>query len=166
MHGPFALDKRADCSWKKLLREATKSYRGLADAAGVYLIATTFGRRTRIRYIGMTHNQGFESEIFSQRNRALVWDRLYDEKNSNIRVWLIAKRTASGKQYCWQSKMANESYLLETLFIMHAKAAGHKLINTAKMKSADGIAVEGLFGKRSRGPKSKGLEEIQSLLAL
>ena len=62
--------------------------------------------------------------------------------------------------------MKNQAFLLETLFIMHAKAAGHTLINRAKMKSAEGIAVEGLFGKRRRGRKPAGLLEISELLAL
>jgi len=114
----------------------------------------------------MTHAQGFEAEIFSQRNMTLIWNRISGERNSKICIWLVAKKTASRRGYSWESRMENESYLLETLFIMHAKAAGHTLINRAKMKSAEGIAVEGLFGKRARGRPSKGLTEIAQLLAL
>ncbi|MBC7987859.1 MAG: hypothetical protein H7X93_14500 [Sphingomonadaceae bacterium] len=166
MHGPFELDKHSSLTWKQLFREQTRRYPGLSDAAGVYIIATTNRTKDSICYIGMTHWQGFEAEAFSQRNVELVWDVISEMRNRAIKIWLIAKRTPARKGFSWDSRIERQSFLLETLLIMHAKAAGHRLINTSKMKSAEGIAVEGLFGKRKRGRQSAGSTSLASALGL
>jgi hypothetical protein len=166
VYGPFELDKHREEGWCDLFRESTSGVVGLADAAGVYIIAVSNRQSHQIKYIGMTHQQGFALEIFSQRNRSLVWDQIGDKRSRCITIWLIAKPTPTGRAFSWDQRMERQSFLLETLFIMHAKAAGHALINTSKMKSADGIAVAGLFGAYTRGVRSRGVKELSETLKL
>jgi len=164
--GPFHIDKHSPLAWKSLFRDATRRYSGLADAVGVYIIGSSIGSTTRIRYVGMTFDQGFEREVFSQRNCGLVWDPLLDLRTGQVKLWLVAKPTPSGRGYSADWRLKYQAHLLETLFIMHAKAAGHKLLNTKKMKSADGISVSGLFGNRRRGKRAAGLIELANALAI
>jgi hypothetical protein len=166
IHGPFPLDKHSSSTWKELLRDEVKKHLGLNEAIGVYVIAVSNRGNDRIRYIGMTYAQGFEAEIFSPRNVRDVWDVLQIEKSQTLNIWLFAKPNVSRVGYSTDSGLYRQAHLLEELLIMHAKAAGHKLINTKKMKSAEGIAVKGLFGVRARGARSKAALTISKALAL
>ena len=166
VYGSFELLKKSEYSWSKQFEFAVQAQFGLLDAGGVYIICTTHGTSHRVRYIGMTHRQGFAKEIFSQANNTKVWSVIETEKCSKITIWLVAKPKVKHSGFAWQKSMENQSYLLETLFIMHAKAAGHNLINIKKMKSADEIAVEGLFGVRKRGKKAKSLLALAKILVM
>jgi hypothetical protein len=137
----------------------------LCDAAGVYIIATSIGARVRIAYIGMTHEQGLSAELFSQRNEREVWPKAL-ARRGRVKVWLFAKRHASRDRYAYTAKLKRQSHLLEQLLIMHARASGHDLVNTKKMKSAVGIAVHGLFGSRPRGRPAQSVLAIGEALQL
>lgn len=97
----------------------------------MYIIGSTLRDNLRIRYVGMTYYQGFEAEVFSQRNCPLIWDRLVGVRTSEVKLWPIAKKNVSGRGYCWDARLERQAFLLESLLIMHAKAAGHKLMNTS-----------------------------------
>jgi hypothetical protein len=96
----------------------------------------------------------------------LIWDPLLNKRTGQLKIWLVAKPTTTGKGYSADWRLRNQAFLLETLFIMHAKAAGNRLINTSKMKSADGISVEGLFGSFKRGKPAAGLIELAEALGI
>ena len=166
VYGSFDLLKKSELSWSKQFELAVSAHSGLFKASGVYVICTTHGGNHRIRYIGMTHEQGFAKEVFSQANNSKVWKIIEQEKCSKITVWLIAKPKIKQSGFAWHSSMKPQSSLLETLFIMHARAAGHKLINIKKLKAADEIAVEGLFGIRKKGKKPKSLMALSKLLVM
>lgn len=166
-YGAFELKKSGKEAWATLFKFAVHQIYGLADACGVYIICATHGQNHKIRYVGMTHQQGFIREIFSQANIKKVWTPLEKEKCSRVSIWLIAKPKIKHSGFSWSAAMKTQSGLLETLFIMHAKAAGHKLINIKKHKAADDISVEGLFGAKikKRGPRPKSLVTLASILA-
>jgi len=114
----------------------------------------------------MTHDPGFQAEIFSQRNYRILWNELERERSRCIRLWLFAKPLLRRHGFCWDRRLKKQSELLEQLMIMHARAAGHTLINTMKMRAAEGIAVEGLFGANCRGRRSSAVETLSEALAL
>ena len=166
IYGAFELDKNSPKAWQALFRNAVLSPTGLADAAGVYVIAVTNRERNRIRYIGMTYKLGFAAEIFSQRNLECVWDIIRLERSKTIRVWLFAKPYPKRPGFSVDRRLYRQAHLLEQLLIMHARAAGHTLINTKKMQSAEGIAAQGLFGTRMRGPRPSAAEIIGTALKM
>jgi hypothetical protein len=148
--GEFKLNFSDEAGWQSWFRAAVRHHDELADAAGVYIIATPWSRRDRnIRYVGMTHNQGFAQETFSQRNLGLIWTPLLNEGHRQVFMWLIAKPNEGQKGFCWDARIKRQSLMLETLFIMHAKSADHELLNTSKMRLVDGISVAGIFGSNS-----------------
>lgn len=150
-YGPYVLPKKSRLSWKDRFRDCLGMENPLCDAAGVYVIGIRHGSNYRIKYIGMTYEQGFFLEIFSQRNMSHVWNNITKERSGGIVIWLLAKPKKKHSGFSFNKSMKNQSFLLETLLIMHAKAAGQQLINTSKMKSASGIAVIGLFGAKKKG---------------
>jgi hypothetical protein len=138
----------------------------LCWAAGVYVIAIRNGARDRIRYIGMTYEQGFRAEVFSQRNERDVWSVLDQQKGRQV-VWLFVKPTPTGRGFSWDQRVKSQAHLLEQLLIMHARASGHTLVNTKKMKSAEAIAVKGLFGtRRAAGQLPSSVRTIANALNL
>lgn len=165
VYGPFELNKHSNDDWCDLLRMECKGFPKLTLARGAYVISVTNGSRDRIRYIGMTDKQDFLKEIFSARNRQCVWDIIQRERG-RIRVYLFAKSNQSRSGYSVDHRLYRQSHLLEELLIMHARAAGHKLINTKKLKSAEGISVSGVFGKFNRGKPSAAVVAMKKALHL
>lgn len=166
VYGPFELDKKSALTWKQLFHNHVGNQPGLVNATGVYVIAVSNRSSDRIRYIGMTYKQGFETEIFSQRNIQDVWNAIELQKCRAIIIWLFAKPNAFHSGFSKDKRIYRQAHLLEDLLIMHARAAGHKLINTKKMKSAEGISVRGLFGTNSRGAKPKAATTIAAALKI
>jgi hypothetical protein len=166
VYGSFGLQKNSKKTWQQLFQDAVHPHEGLQDAAGVYVICTTHGKNHKIRYVGMTHQLGFKREIFSAANQSKVWAVIENEKCSAVTIWLIAKPKSKHAGFSWHASMKVQSGYLETLFILHAKAAGHILINNKKMKATDAIAVEGLFGVKKRGRRSQSLKTLADLLVI
>lgn len=165
IYGPFELDKHNEASWEQLFQEALYKHEHLDCAIGVYVIAISNRNRDRIKYIGMTHSQDFTREVFSQANKIKVWNDIITLRSRTIRLWLFAKPNEDRAGYSTDNRLYKQAHLLEELLIMHAQAAGHELINIKKIKSAEGLAVEGMFGVKKRaGAKTKAAKTLSTCL--
>lgn len=164
MYGPFNMDRTDDRSWKRLFRDTTKTVPGIAGARGVYVVGSAARAGDHIQYIGMTGRQSFATEMFAPHKIDKVWTMLEGRRSRIVRVWLFAKPKPNGAGFTNDRRLGKQAYLLESLLIMYARAAGHRLVNVKKMKSAIGMSVEGLFGHQGRGRKPKVSNEFGEIL--
>ena len=163
--GPVLMDRHDERSWKNLFCDTAVSVEGIADARGVYVIGTVGRGGDHIRYIGMTGRQSFATEMFTPHKLANVWDKLEERGQARqVKVWLFAKRSPKGSGFSNDRRLERQAFLLESLLIMYARAAGHQLVNIQKMKSAIGMSVDGLFGHQGPGRKSRVSSEFANLL--
>ena len=172
--GPYEIDKHQEESWKTLAIEKIKaSHVGLEKAKSVYVISVRNPKTHKIKYIGMTSKQNFADEMASGANVKKVFDKFYKVKSRTVEFWLFAKRTAKPNKttglsrWCKGSALGLQSQHLEELLIMLAKGAGHKLLNSKKIRSAAGKSVIGLFGvPPKRGARSTAVKSLADALKL
>ena len=162
--GPFEMDRADGRSWKKLFCDTAELSLGVSSARGVYVIGTVGRSGDHIRYVGMTGRQTFATEMFTPHKIENVWTKLEEGRPRIIKVWLFAKPKPKGSGFTNDKRLEKQAYLLETLLIMYARAAGHKLVNIKKMKSAIGMSVDGLFGHQGPGRKPRVANEFAQLL--
>jgi len=150
--GPFVLPKNAGGTID-FSRESKRAFwdavnaaeDGLAQACGCYIVAASGGRGTLPHYVGLTEGNSFKNECSARHVlghfNAIVGDNIKRQP----KLFLIAKRTPTGRF----SKPAKDRHpdirFLENYLIALALERNHQLRNLRQTKFLREMKVEGLL---------------------
>ncbi|MGZ8363034.1 MAG: hypothetical protein ACXW3D_04160 [Caulobacteraceae bacterium] len=161
-YGPFELSGDTKRDLKGSFTEEVDWI--LAGAWGVYVLGIRYGDSYRVLYIGKTScENGFQSEIFAGEHKTRIWRRIREIRGTPV-VWLLAKPNVGRSGYCCDARVDTQAAMLETMMIMHAKAAKHKLLNHSKTLLSQSISVEGLFGAFPKGRGTDGMKHLRDAI--
>lgn len=158
IHGPFKIKKRSnghidrtpeaiDEFWSRVREEDE----GLPMACGCYLFAVQAGKGIRPWYIGLAEKQTFEGECFALHKREIYNDVLADRKGTPL-LFLIAKRTTTGRFANPSRNGSRTSRFLESLLIGAALERNRELMNIHKTAVLRELRVPSLVNSPQSRP--------------
>lgn len=170
IYGPFDLKRDSNYylvtnngAIKSFWDEIDEEYPSLKSACGCYV----FSINDYPFYVGQT-KRTFKDEVFNARNRNLyssfIQERVLQKKRGIPRIYLIAKKTASGSNFAKppsDKKKLSSIDFVENMLIKMAYERNENVLNHQGKKVLKNLEIPGLFNSpRKISKSSKSLKKV------
>jgi hypothetical protein len=145
--------------WEEVRRRSF----GLPGAVGCYVFAIRAGKGAKPWYVGKTEKGNFKGETWSPHKLNIYNEALSGRKRCTPLLYLIAKRTSSGRYAKPRKRGIGEIRALENLLIGVCLLRNRELLNVKQTKYPKGIVVPG-YMNANRGARSAPAKDLAKLL--
>jgi hypothetical protein len=136
---------------------------GLSSAVGCYIFAIRAGRGAKPWYVGKTERQTFKGETWSAGKLNIYNEALNSRMRGSGILYLIAKRTRTGRFAKPRQGGIGDIRVLENLLIGSCLARNSDLLNAKQIKHLRTIVVPGYMNDL-RGAPSTSAKKLAKLL--
>ena len=171
--GPFTIprkpnglvDRRAAAQrdfWDNVVASADG---GLPEACGCYVFAVRAAKGIVPWYIGLTEKRTFRKECLGAHQAGIYNDVLAAKEKGRPLLYLLAKRTPTGRLVKPSKNKQADIQFLETYLIGHGLNKNSKLLNQKKTKFLKSMQVPGVLNS-NKGRPGKPAKSLQVALGL
>ncbi len=159
IHGPFEIEKSknglinsASDAKRRFWANVENEIHGLSEACGCYLFAVKAAHGIKPWYIGLTSKRSFAKECVGA-HQLKIYDNVVAGKKGTPLLYLLAKRTKSGKFRKPSKNFQTSVGFLETLLIGAGIEKNRHLQNVSKTRYLREMIVPGLLNSPP-GPRT------------
>jgi hypothetical protein len=158
--GPFTIPRKSNglidrgpnalrAFWDDLVAEDDGS---LPEACGCYVFAIRAAKGIVPWYVGLTEKRTFRSECIGSHQAGYYNDVLATKRKARPMLYLLAKRTPTGRLARPSKNKRADIHFLETFLIGHALNRNPRLSNQRKTKFLKRMHVPGILNSGTGSP--------------